>query len=540
MSVKVDEVIVGCGASALAHLYYAIKSSFTMGGTTCVVIGEDDLWKKIAGSDPGHRFGQPGQIVHVKGNQPTSNRPAFQTAQDIDSQLDEMRQFLQDCGVGFVYDMVRKIDRDGERIRVKSAKGREYRARRVIVATGFGRSSLPRSECPPEVKLALTNAGAWGMTSEAGMFQNRIIGGTEYLYARDVKAPTPPFPFRVAVQGSSATSSWAVLRALSLVAEGQKVQVTWITRSGFQDANPAGRNSDILQRASDNGWLTRATVKAIGKPQSAFHGIELVLAPVTPEPRGPAPDLTNLGKAYKKWYSENTSTRRNKDFNQGRGLQITEIKYETPIYVDHFVYALGADPALPGGAGAILSEAIKGQLSPVVDMDRRFDDDPDATTLAFKTADSKVWIVGAAVFRGGGIQQLAESGKKFANIAGMMCEAGSPPEGIAAIIAGAKALTGWDENDSVRRINLHTADFKEIETWFDRFYRQRTGGREPAAATKRAMADQIVAMRKHKEFGLSEQEITNLADPDNPFWNELFNSDARGPHPIDQLARFAK
>src|SRR5436190_4465003 len=99
MATKVDEVIVGCGASALAHLYYAIKASFTRNGTTCVVIGQDDLWKKIAKSDPGHRFGQPPQIVHVKGNQATVNKPAFQTASDVDSQLDLMRKFLDDCGV---------------------------------------------------------------------------------------------------------------------------------------------------------------------------------------------------------------------------------------------------------------------------------------------------------------------------------------------------------------------------------------------------------------------------------------------------------
>jgi len=143
MTVKVDEVIVGCGASALAHLYYAIKSSFTKDGTTCVVIGEDDLWKKVASTDAEHRFGQPGQIVHVKGNQPTSNTPSFQNAQDIDTQLDEMRQFLKERGVNFIYDMVSKVDRAGERILVQTVKRREYRAKRVIVATGFGRSSLP-------------------------------------------------------------------------------------------------------------------------------------------------------------------------------------------------------------------------------------------------------------------------------------------------------------------------------------------------------------------------------------------------------------
>jgi len=377
------------------------------------------------------------------------------------------------------------------------------------------------------------------MDSAGGLFQTRIVGGAEYLYAKDVKAPPPHYPFRVAVQGASATSSWAIMRAMKLAAEGQKLQITWISRSGYQEASPAGRNGDILKKASDNGWLTKATVKAIGKPRSAYHGIELVLAPVAPEPRGPAPDLSDLGKAYKKWYAENTGARRYKGLNDGRGLQVQEIKSETLIFVDHFVYALGADPALPGGSAAIISEAIKGQLSPVVDMDRRFDDDPESTTLAFKTPDNKVWIVGAAVFRGGGIKRLDEAGKKFANIAGMMSEAGSPPEGIAAIIAGAKALTGWDENDSVRRINLHTADFKEIENWFGGFYRRRTG-HEAKAATKRAMADQIVAMRKHTVFGLSEEEVANLADPGNAFWDTLFAPNPIGPHPIDQLAGFAK
>lgn len=531
MATKVDEVIVGCGASALAHLYYAIKASFTKNGTTCVVIGKDDLWKKIAKSDPGHRFGQPPQIVHVKGNQTTVNKPAFQTASDVDSQLDLMRKFLDDCGVNFVDDLVNEIDRDGNRISVKTAGNREYRAKRVIVATGFGRSALPRSECPEEVKKALTSAGFWGMDSATGMFQNRIIGGTEYLYASDVKSPPAHWPFRVAVQGSSATSSWAILRALSLKKENQDVQFTWISRSGFGDANPAGRNSDILTRASDNGWLTKAVVKAIGKPDSAFNSVQVLLAPVAPEDRGPPPDLTDLGKAYKKFYAVNTSTKRDKSLKLG----ITTIEHETTIYVDHFVYALGADPALPGGSGQIIKKTIKDQLKPVVDTQRRFDDDPNATTLAFRTDDGKVWIVGAGVFRGGGIKELDPAGKKFANIASMMCEAGSPPEGIAAIIAGAKALMGWDENNSVRKINLHTADFKEIETWFARFYKARTG-LEPSVGTKRGMADQIVAMRKHTEFGLSEQEIKALADPNNGFWDELFSVNRKGPHPIDQLA----
>jgi hypothetical protein len=528
------EVIVGCGASALAHLYYAIKSSFTPSGTQCIVIGEDDLWKKIARADPAHRFGQPRQIVHVQGNQATHDVPDPQNAGQIDAQLDLMRQFLARCNVQFVHDRVTKIERNGGTIRVSTAKARSYDADRVIVATGFGRSSLPRSECPPEVRAGLSNSGAWGLDSASGAFQNRIIGGTEYLYASDLKAPPAHYPFRVAVQGASATSSWAVLRALSLAKRGQDVQITWISRSGFGDANPAGKNSDILKLASDHGLLTKATVKAIGQPRKATDFITLVLAPVTDEERGPPPDLTSLGKAYKKFYARSTGVRR----IEGLGLNINTIRHETTIYVDHFIYALGADPGLPGGAGDIIAANIKTALKPVIDTQRRFDDDPSATTLAFRTDDGKVWIVGAAVFRGGGIRDLQKDGSKFGNIAATMCEGGSPPEGIAAIIAGAKALNGWDENDSVRSISLHTADFKEIENWFDKFYQARTG-KMASIGTRRAMADQIVAMRKHSVFGLSEQEINRLANPRNPFWDELFSKSRRGPHPVDAIAAYA-
>jgi len=527
------EIIVGCGASALAHLYYAIKSSFTPEGTRCIVIGEDDLWKKIARKDRAHPFGQPKQIVHVQGNQRTEPVPAWQNAGDVDAQLDLMRRFLADCNVEFISDRVVKIERAGSHIRVTTAQSRRYDADRVIVATGFGRSSLPRSECPEEIKTALGNAGSWGLDSASGLFQNRIIGGTEYLYATDVKAPPAHYTFRVAIQGASATSSWAVMRALALKKPGQKLEIAWITRSGFGEASPAGRNHDILKQASENGWLTKGVVKAIGRPESALNRIALVLAPAAGE-AGPPADLSNLGKAYKQFYAKSTGVRR----TAAMELKIRPIEYETTMFVDHFIYALGADPGLPGGAGDIIAANLKTALKPVIDTQRRFDDDPSATTLAFKTDDDMVWIVGAAVFRGGGIRDLAKDGGKFANIAGMMCEAGSPPEGIAAIIAGAKALNRWDENDSVRRLSLHTADFKEIETWFARLYYARTGG-APDPRTARAMADQIVAMRKHSVFGLSVNEIDQLGDPGNDFWNELFAHNPRGPHPVDKLAEFA-
>jgi hypothetical protein len=530
------EIIVGCGASALAHLYFAIKSSFTKKGTNVIVIGEDDLWKKISTNQPKHFFGQPAQIVHLVNTQPTVAKPQdhFQTAGEIDGQLEQMRDFLKEHNVNFVPDLVTRIERAGEKIQVTAVKTGVYLADRVIVATGFGRSALPRSRCPVEVTTALSNAARWGHTSATGMFQNRIMGATEYLYAQDVKPPPAHYKFRVAVQGSSATSSWAVMRALALARTHQKIQVTWITRSGFADANPAGRNNEILKTASDAGWLTRAVVDEISMPARATDFIRVVLAPAVAGER-PVTDLTTLGNAYKSFYAESTRTRE----MAAMQLRIKPIRSRTTIYVDHFIYALGADPALPGGSGAIIAGNIKDNLQPVVDKDRRFDDDPNATTLAFRTDDGKVWIVGAGVFRAGGIKKLEKFGGKFQNIAAMMCEAGSPPEGIAAIIAGAKALLDWDENDSVRALNLHTADFKEIENWFSKIYEQNTRVR-PSARTARAMADQIVAMRKHSVFGLSVQEIDRLGNPNDPFWQKMLEVDVEtGVRAVDRLAMFA-
>jgi hypothetical protein len=44
----------------------------------------------------------------------------------------------------------------------------------------------------------------------------------------------------------------------------------------------------------------------------------------------------------------------------------------------------------------------------------------------------------------------------------------------------------------------------------------------PSATTKRNMADQIVAMRKHTVFGPSAEEIKALSNPTDQFWEDLF------------------
>ncbi|HET9377517.1 MAG TPA: hypothetical protein VFO40_21260, partial [Chthoniobacterales bacterium] len=272
-----DEIIVGCGASALTHLYYATQTDFSnLKQWRVTVIGKDDLWSKIAAKDPQHRFGQPPQIVHLGGKQPTvnvdpKNPKGFQTADQIDSQLQAMADSLAAKGVKFVYDLAKSISRVGPKIRVKTETGKAYFADRVIVATGFGRSALPRCQMPDFVKKALSEAGSYKLKAVYGDWFNLVMGGTEYLWTPDVEAPPSFRRFRVAIQGASATASWVVLRALELNKNrGRKpedLQVTWITRSGFAEANPAGRNSDVLKLASDNGWLTKAEIEGIGYAQ---------------------------------------------------------------------------------------------------------------------------------------------------------------------------------------------------------------------------------------------------------------------------------
>ena len=195
--------------------------------------------------------------------------------------------------------------------------------------------------------------------------------------------------------------------------------------------------------------------------------------------------------------------------------------------VDHFVYALGSDSALPGGAKHMMSTIVD-ELVPVFDTDKRFGDVAADTTVAFRTPRGDLWVVGAAVFRMTGLSQLKDdpaTGQKFSNVAKMMCEAGTPPEGIAAIFASMKAVTGFVARGD--KLNIHTADFKEVETWIsDLYFNWKNENKKIPKKTRRVMADQIVAMRKHSVFGLTMEEVDRLTDLKNgdtiAFWEYMF------------------
>ena len=519
-----DQIVIGRGASGLGFLHYAnqagAENASQFASKKTLVIGRADLWGKVATADPTHRFGQPAQIVSApnKGTQATVSDPKFQTAQDISGDLRSLElELKKNKAITFLTGDVTKVDRHGSDVKVDVneyhggvVSKKTYTAKQVIVAAGFGPSQLPIGVTLPDA--VEKGEGDWG---------RRVMGGTEYLYST-VKVPATK-PFVVAVQGSSATSSWAVMRAIALGA----THIYWISRSGFADANPAGRNSDVLKHASTRRWLVLGGIKKI-----AVAGQRLKLTLCKPSERAPREGkLSHLGEAYKNWYQTNEQSPA-KRREGGLELKTVEITDDTDVLVDHYVYALGADPNREGGVGAILSPGIKNTLEPVFDTSKRFGDVEADATVALKSDSGDVWVVGAAVFRSAGIKdgRIGGQGDNFKNIGQMMSEAGTPPEGIAAVMASLKAVTGYYE---LEHINFQTADFKEIEKVIALIYSRAVGAKIPDK-TLRVMTDQIVALRKHTVFGLSKQEVDNLNDPE--FWKSLLTPAQAGQTQMDLIA----
>ena len=531
-----DQIVIGSGTSALSFLYYSMNSD-SFGADSTLMIGGPDLWKAIASTDREHRFGQPKQIVSLpqKGKPGTVNNPTFRSASDIDSELDDLKKaVLKNKSVRALVGTAEFVARRGRELvvtakikqEIGAATSEMYCARkRVILATGPGASKRPDT-LPEEVVANLDQ-------TDNPFWRDYIIGGTEYLYLG--KNPRNGEALTVAVQGSSATSSWAVAKAIALGA----TKIYWITRSGYRDANPAGRNSDILTNASEKGWLYQAEISRIAVTATGVAPAKVILTlnTVGQTPREvlerPPHSIVDI---YKAFYEDRkiTGYKDHKTAASARladlGLRVTKINGEQTVEVDQYVYALGADPTLKGGSADILSPGLIQEMEPVFDTDCRFSDVPEDTVIAFTTKKQDVWLVGAGIFRNLGRTDLDKFGRRYTTIAAMMCEVGSPPEGIAVALAANKALTKYV---NLSEINIQTADFKELEEWLGRLYHARRG--KPASTkVKRLLADQVVAFRKHTVFGLSAGEVEALGDPNNQFWDHLFDSSSGSPL-IDSL-----
>ncbi len=536
MGTLCDQLVIGRGASALSFLYYAREAenkALMADNALTYVIGRKDLWGKISGANSDdnnpHPFGQPAQLVHMPGNTaPTVQHPSFQNASEISDQLRAFETKLSNAGIRFRDGVVTRVTRAGGRFEVTTDGADSYNPKQLIVASGFGPSAMP----PGDVLKGLSMSD----------YAEQVMGGTEYLYSK-VKVPTQVTDFTVAVMGTSATSSWAVRRACALGAK----RIVWISRGSFADANPAGRNTEVLNLANSQGWLMTATVKQV---KAAENGrLSLVLAPLGKKDDASTGPLSSLGQSYKQFYEDNkvkngdqaTGSFASRRY-EGLELKSQTITAEEEIIVDHFVYALGADTSLKGGVKDILGPLCE-ELEPVFDTERRYGDVPADTTVAFRTAKGDIWVVGAAVFRLTRLKSFkneSDWASRFSNVSKMMCEGGSPPEGIAAIFASMKGVTGFVAPPE--KVNLQLADFKEIEKWIAALYLSNV--RQPISdRTRRAMADQIVAMRKHSVFGLTPLEVSNLTDLTNEasiaFWSSMLAPGNPGRTVLDDMAAFA-
>jgi hypothetical protein len=284
--VDYDRIVLGTGASGLAYLHF---SDLKGDRESTLAIGEDDLWAKVSASNPEHVFGQPAQVVSPppRGNAPTVPNPQFQLATDINDRLHELRAHLGGRGfVDFAQGTAKRVSRFGDLIRVTARVCEQpnspiqvvsYLTRKIIVAVGFGPSKRPSfTDSMPQAAKDLIFSG------KDPYWRRRVIGGTEYLYTprQDLYIPAGP-TFVVAVQGGSATSAWAVEKAVALDA----THILWIS-SGFEAANPAGRNSNILREARTHRWLWLAditdldqlpngrlklTLSSLGRPRRQAH-----------------------------------------------------------------------------------------------------------------------------------------------------------------------------------------------------------------------------------------------------------------------------
>jgi hypothetical protein len=342
-----------------------------------------------------------------------------------------------------------KVKQEGNVYTVKAADGRKATAKQVIIAA-TGPQQRPKT--------------LDGKPDDNDKLYHRCIDAVSYMNSLQPNVKT------VCIHGASATSSWAVKRAIK---SGVK-NIIWVARSGFSEANPAGRNNDVINSGVSNKWLTIGEIDAITVVDQFPGGADPKLHEATVELKFAKYDANNIIKITKdlvkkarggasiyQIYKQKEIEFLSKDKSYLRVLKEDGAYEEVPIKdgvieVNQYVYALGAEglaAAIGKGSAGILHSGIAAKLKPVFDQEGRFGDNPGDTVVAF-TDEDNLWVVGAAVFRAGPPDLRA----KYANVTQMMPKGGQPPEGIAAVVASIKALTGVLE-DTPSQLNPATADF---------------------------------------------------------------------------------
>jgi hypothetical protein len=512
--VDFNQIIIGAGTSAYTFLYYAYiggssrrsgkfdpKKLGKEGGV--LIIGDSDLWADVNAADPDHKIGQPPHLLRLPHqNNVGLSKQFMPTKEYVQRQKQLQAAAKSDLNVTTWKTKARKVLKAGDRYIVLTTDNRMATANQVIVAA-TGPQQRPKT-------LA-------GLPDDNDKMYRRCIDAVSYMNSEQPKVKT------VCIHGASATSSWAVKRAIKSGVEN----IIWVARSGFSEANPAGRNNDVIKEGLQKGWMTIGDFEKIevaglfpASANTAEHDptVNLHFAKYgTDRIAKTKGDLIKKAKGgasiyqiYKKNEMEFLS---GEDDNyvkvleeDGKTYKRLQITSDGVVAVNQYVYALGAQSlaaAIGDDSVGILSSGIAHNLAPVFDVDHRFGDKGEDTVVAF-TDGANLWVVGAAVFRTG----PQDVGSRYANVTQMMPKGGQPPEGIAGVVASIKVLIGV--HDLRENVDPTLADFQELEKWADWIYQDmkkqipsqtELGYPSLPPAVRRFIADQIVALRKHTTFG---------------------------------------
>jgi hypothetical protein len=521
------QIIIGQGTSAYTYLHYAYIGGKTRRGKRfdprrgkILIIGKSDLWKQF---DAEHRIGQPPHLLRLPGQPLPALSDDFTPTEDYQKKQKDLQNRANiDVSATTLYDHVSKVTWGGQDYTVTTVETQKTYTADMVIIAGTGRQMKPN----------MTGFKGLELDSDDKPYK-RVLDAVTYTTTEQPNVPI------VCVHGSSATSSWAISRAIKSKVGG----VIWLSRSGFGEANPAGRNNDVITAALENGWMVIGDIGEIaycgfhpggvkgGDFQTHQKTVRLHFKTLD-EParrneverklkdRLSGPTIYAVYKKAEQQLMDSIKTQGNIEWqaflkvkDKNGDLQavkgVDELPYvegrtgEKPyIDVNQYVYAIGAEGlANPTINGGILDPSV-GTLQPVFDEDGRFGDKAEDTVIAFRDERARLYVVGAAVFRTGPPDVRA----KYANVTQMLSRGGQPPEGIAGIVASIRALTGVHETLDITN-SFATADFKQLERWAENLYWKMKRDRETTLPwtslppeVQRFVADQIVALRKHTDF----------------------------------------
>jgi len=489
-AVLFDQIVIGCGSSALNFLQSAREGTnpqFKSNKTLVIGKASSDLWAK---TDRNHPMGQPPQLLQRRlGNDKYpaltekprpmglaecidgTRKGPYVTAGAYTDHLAKVRKNLADGGVNFVNATVKPggVMLSGDRFKVTDDSGNVYFGKTVIVASGIGPAkTLDKSGVKLSKELYKLPRTKYAEIVDAVTYYNAV----------------QPENLEVLVYGGSATASWAASHARKMDA----TKLMWLCRKGIDqistEGNPVGRNSAVIKWAVENNYIKAGEI--------------LRIEPIV----GAKPGKPRL-KVFIKFYK----MVRGKDLNH---TQVKNSEWEGSCEVHQVVYAVGSDPMGSGGPGNILAANLREQLQPVYAKNYQFltDNDNDIL-LAYSNPAQNLWVVGAAVFGGVGIEKLANSLKdlkdKYAAVGQYLPTAGTPPEGIAILKTTIDALTGRMETD-VANFDWNRARPEEIANLFKTLFPFP----KLTSLQREAIVKDLVKFRADCKFVLSHDLISKF------------------------------